>query len=51
MELDKARLTEDHAREMSSMQNKLLAIEEKHNKEMKIVEINQYDHIATVVEK
>jgi len=33
------------------MQNKLLAIKEKHIKEVEIMEINHSDHIATVVEK
>ncbi len=51
MELNQARLREDHAKQMSSMQNKFLAIEEKHIKELEIMEINHSNHIATIVEK
>lgn len=48
MEVNQARFTTDHAKEMCSLQSKLLAIEEKHVEEMKFMEVNYSNQIATM---
>ena len=47
MELNQARLTTDHTREIDAIQNKLLALEEK----MMIVEFNHSNQIIAMEEK
>lgn len=48
MDLNQERLIADHAKEMRSMPTKLLAIEEKHDEKLKIVEINHSNQMATM---
>ena len=48
MELNQEKLIADHVSETSSMQSRLLALEEKHIKEMKIMEFNHSNHLITM---